>query len=178
MFNRNTTRFAIVLVVLISAVGIGAAGAAAQMDDPILVDDEKIDPTNETESIYVDVTGVDDFDGATEADVDVTIEGLAEGETSGNGTIVDSATLSVTEGATESYDYSLTDADRDYDQIVVTAEVVTDGDESLIASVDWGTLERVGGGAGGGLGGLGSVGGIPILLVVGIVGAYVVFVRD
>ena len=175
MFNSNTSRLAIVLVVLISAAGIGAAGAAAQMDDPILVDNEVLDPTNETESVYVDVTGVDDFDGATAADVDVTIEGLAEGESAGNGTIVDSATLSVSEGSTESFDYSLTDADRDYDQLVVTADVVTDGDESLIASVDWGTLERVGGGAGGGLG---SVGGIPILVVVGIVGAYVVFMRD
>jgi len=40
---------------------------------------------------------------------------------------------------------------------------VTDGDESLIDSVDWGSLVENAGGAGGGLGGVGSIAGIPIL---------------
>jgi ABC-type oligopeptide transport system substrate-binding subunit len=173
--NRNTSKFAIALVVLISAVGIGAVGAAAQMDSPTLVDNETVTPTNETESVYVDATGVDDFNGSAPVNVTVTIEGLAEGESVGNGTTVDTDTISVSEGNVSSYDYALTDADRDYDELVVTAEVETDGDESLIASVDWGTLEQV---AGGGTGGLGSIGGVPIIAIAALGGAYLIFVRD
>jgi len=154
--NRNTSKFAIALVVLISAVGIGAVGAAAQMDSPTLVDNETVTPTNETESVYVDATGVDDFNGSDPVNVTVTIEGLAEGESVGNGTTVDTDTISVSEGNVSSYDYALTDADRDYDELVVTAEVETDGDESLIDSVDWGSLVATAGGAGGGLGGVGG----------------------
>jgi hypothetical protein len=69
---------------------------------------------------------------------------------------VDTDTILVSEGNVSSYDYALTDADRDYDELVVTAEVETDGDESLIDSVDWGSLVETAGGAGGGLGGVGG----------------------
>jgi len=41
--------------------------------------------------------------------------------------------------------------------------VSTEDDESLIDSVDWGSLVENAGGAGGGLGGVGSIAGIPIL---------------
>jgi len=64
MFDRNTSKkigsMAVVTFMIISAV---FAGGAAQMDSPTLVD-STIEPTNETQSVYVDVTGIDDMNGS------------------------------------------------------------------------------------------------------------------
>jgi len=131
---------------------------------PTLVD-STIEPTNETQSVYVDVTGIDDMNGSGPVSVDVSITGLNASDDTLNGTTVDSQTLSVTQGNVSTYDYTLNQSDiDDYDELQIDSSVVTDGDESLIDSVDWGgSLVENAGGAGGGLGGVGSIAGIPIL---------------
>jgi hypothetical protein len=172
--NRNTIRFgtlALAFVVLLAGLGLGISAVAAQSDSTTLVD-EPVTPTNETESIYLDATGVDDMNGSGPANVTVTVEALTGNETAGNGTVLDETTISVAAGATESYDYALVDADRDYDELRVNAST-TDAD--LIASTDWGTLQRTSGGAGGGLGGAGGATGVVVLL---LVVAYGVIMRD
>jgi len=78
--------------------------AAAQMDSPTLVD-STIEPTNETQSVYVDVTGIDDMNGSGPVSVDVSITGLNASDDTLNGTTVDSQTLSVTQGNVSTYDY-------------------------------------------------------------------------
>lgn len=168
--NRNTSKlggFALALVVLVAGLGLGLSGVAAQSDSTTLVD-EPVTPTNETESIYVDATGVDDMNGSSPVNVTVTVEGLTENETAGNGTALDQVTISVANGTTESYDYTLVDGDRDFDQLQVTATVATADDAALIASTDWGTLQRTSGGGGGGLpGGTSSTGLIVLVVLLG-----------
>jgi hypothetical protein len=152
--NRNTSTIgglALALVVLVAGLGLGLSGVAAQSDSTTLVD-EPVTPTNETESIYLDATGVDDMNGSGPVNVTVAVEGLTENETAGNGTMLGETTISVDAGATESFDYTLTDSDRDFDELRFTATVETADDADLIASTDWGTLQRTSGGAGGGLG--------------------------
>ncbi|MDB9235351.1 hypothetical protein [Halorubrum ezzemoulense] len=165
--NRNTTRFRpLALVVLLAGLGLGISGVVAQSDSTTLVD-EPVTPTNETESIYLDATGIDDMNGSGLVDVTVAVEGLTENETAGDGTILDETTISVAAGTTESYDYALVDADRDYDELRLTATVATADDDELIASTDWGTLQRTSGGAGGGLGEeTGAIGTAAVVLVV------------
>ena len=172
--NRNTSKiggFALALIVLVAGLGLGLSGVAAQSDSTTLVD-EPVTPTNETESIYLDATGVDDMNGSGPVDVTVAVEGLTENETAGNGTILDETTISVAAGATESYDYTLTDSDREYDELRLTATVATADDTELIASTDWGTLQRTSGGAGGGIGSK-SADALAVLWVLVLVGAYV-----
>ena len=176
--NRNTSKiagFALALVVLVAGLGLGLSGVAAQSDSTELVG-EPVTPTNQTESIYVDATGVDDMNGTGPVNVTVTVEGLTENQTAGNGTVVDETTLSVAAGATESYDYTLVDADRDYEELHITATVATTDDADLIASVDWGTLQRTSGGGGGGLPG-GSSSGL-IVVVALVLGALYVSKED
>jgi len=102
------------------------------MDSPTLVD-STIEPTNETQSVYVDVTGIDDMNGSGPVSVDVSITGLNASDDTLNGTTVDSQTLSVTQGNVSTYDYTLNQSDiDDYDELQIDSSVVTDGDESLI----------------------------------------------
>lgn len=178
MFDRNTSimAFGFALVVLVSgfSIALAAGGVAGQTDTAVLVDDS-FTPTNDTESAYVDISGVGDMNGSGPVAVDVTFEGLNESETAGNGTVLATETISVSEGSVSSSSYALADADSEYDSVVVTAE--TAGDETLIASSDWGTLERMSGGGGGLLGGgLGGVS-LPVIGAVLVVG-YVVMGRD
>jgi ABC-type oligopeptide transport system substrate-binding subunit len=182
MFNRNTSKIMAVgfaLVVLLSGFSIAlAGGAAAQTDSTVLVDDS-FTPTNSTQSAYVDITGANStvFNGSGPVAVDVTYEGLNESETAGNGTVLKTETVDVTAGNVTSSEYTLADSDATtYDSIHVTVDVVTDGEEDLIESVDWGTLEQLSGGGGGLLSG--SVGGVPVLAVIVVVGAYFVLGRD
>jgi len=120
------------------------------MDSPTLVD-STIEPTNETQSVYVDVTGIDDMNGSGPVSVDVSITGLNASDDTLNGTTVDSQTLCYTQGNVSTYDYTLNQSDiDDYDELQIDSSVVTDGDESLIDSVDWGSLVENAGGAGGG----------------------------
>jgi hypothetical protein len=178
MNDRNTSKLLALgfsLVVLLSGftIALAAGGAVAQSDSGVLVDDS-FTPTNSTESAYVDLTGASDMNGSGPVSVDVTFEGLAEGETAGNGTVLAQETVSVSEGNVSSSDFTLSDSDREYDSIRV--EATTSGNTSLIASTDWGTLERTSGGGGGMLSG--SVGGIPLIGIVVVVGAYFVLGRD
>ncbi|WAU40584.1 hypothetical protein HRPV13_gp03 [Halorubrum pleomorphic virus 13] len=178
--NRNTSKIgsiALVLVMVVSAVGVAFSGGVAATDsDPTVLSHDSFVPSNSTQSAYVDITGVSDMNGSGPVAVDVTYEGLMEGETAGNGTVLNTETLSVTAGNVSSSSYTLADSDTDYDRINVEVNVQTDGEESLIASVDWGTLEEVSGGGGGLLSG--SVGGVPVLGVLVVVGAYFVLGRD
>ena len=169
-FNRNTSKFAgfaFALVVLMAGIGIAlaAGGAAAQGGSGELVNDT-IDVTNETESIYVDAVGNDSMNGSGPMNVTVTLEGLTADETAGNGTVLNETTLSVAAGATESVDVTLSDSDREtYDTVHV---LVSTEDESLIDSVDWGSLVAAAGGAGGGLGGVGGSTGMVALVVLAL----------
>ncbi|RAW46895.1 hypothetical protein DQW50_00435 [Halorubrum sp. 48-1-W] len=179
--NRNTSKIGGILLaafVLISGIGLGVGGVAAQeADDPMVFVDDSTTISNSTESVYVDVTGADDMSGNGPIDVDVTVEGLEEGQDAGNGTELDTATLSVAAGATESYSYDVTDTDvSDYDSVHVTAEVTTDGDEEHIASTDWGLLERTSGGGGGLLDD--SSGNLPIVGVLVVAGAVLLLTRE
>ena len=180
MFDTDTSRFGGLLLaafVLISGLGVG--GVAAQSgDDPMVFVDESTTISNSTDSVYVDVTGVDDMNASGPVDVTVTVEGLTEGTDPGNGTQLDTATLSVAAGAVESYDYVVTDTNvADYDSVHVTVEVTTSGDEDLIASTDWGTLEQMSGGGGGLLdGGIGGIS-VPVIGAV-LVGGYLLMGRD
>ena len=171
MFNRNTSKlmaFGFALVVLVSgfSIALAAGGVAAQEDTTVLVDSEFI-PENTTDSAYVDITGVSDMAGSGPVAVDVTYTGLMDGEDVANGTVLNTETLSVSEGNMSSSTYDVTDSDTEFDAIHVEVNVQTDGEEDLIESVDWGTLEEMAGGGGGGLLS-GSVGGVPIVGVLGV----------
>lgn len=176
MFNTNTSKIGslgLVLVLMITAIGVGAGGVAAQDSSTVLVDDSTaID--SDTESVYVDVTGADDMNGSGPVNVTVSVVGV--NSTAGTNSSLDSSTISVAAGSVESYSLSLTDANRDeYDSVEVTAEVVTAGEEEHIASTDWGTTARLAGGGGA----LGSVGSVPILgLLVVAGGGYYLMGRD
>ena len=175
MFDRNTSELKVLIaVVALGVLGGGLFAGIAAADDGMLLDDS-VEVSDDVESVYVDVIGSDDFDGADPVEVELTATGMNESDDGLNDTQLANETVTVAEGETAAFDYDLADSDSDdFETIAVTAEVVT-GDESLITEVDFGTLERVGG-AGGGLDSLGSVGGIPIVLVV-VAGGLVVWMR-
>ena len=164
--NRNTSAALTVAIVAISAIGLAfaAGGVAGQTNSTELVNDT-IDVTNDTESAYVDVVGIDDMNGSGPVSVNVTFEGLNGTETPGNGTVLEETTLSVADNTTESANVTLSDSDREtYDSIHITAS--TGGNSSLVDTVNWGTV-GMGGGAGVGLGGgTGSIGTVAAVLVV------------
>lgn len=176
-FNRNTskiTAFAFVLVVLTAGIALVTIGGVAQTETTELVNNSVVSDSD-TGSVYVDVIGVADMNGSGPVNATVTLTGVNESQDVANGTELTNQTLTVSENTTESFDYSLTDSDRDtFDEVHILVE--TSGDETLIESVDWGSFVKSGGGAGLGLGG--SIGGIPIVLVVVVIGGYVLMGRD
>jgi len=106
------------------------------------------------------------MNGSGPVNVTVTLEGLTADETAGNGTVLNETTLSVAAGATESVDVTLSGSDREtFDTVHV---LVSTEDESLIGSVDWGSLVATAGGAGGGLGGVGGSTGMVALVVIAL----------
>ncbi|MYL69180.1 hypothetical protein, partial [Halorubrum distributum] len=144
MTNRNTSAL-LVAIVAIAGIGLafGAGGAAAQTNSTDFIDDP-VEVTNDTESVYVDVTGVSDMNGSAPIGVNVTMTGLAAGQDVANGTVLNETTLSVGENATESLDVALSDTDReDYDSVHVT---VSTADVSLIDTYDYGTVGSISGG--------------------------------
>ncbi|RLM63473.1 hypothetical protein DVK05_14420 [Halorubrum sp. Atlit-8R] len=161
--NRNTIAALAVAIVAIAGLGLAAGGVTGQDGSGELVNDS-IEVTNDTDSVYVDVVGIDDMNGSGPVTVNVTFEGLNGTETPGNGTVLEETTLSVAENTTESANATLSDSDREtYDSIHITAS--TGGDSSLIDTVNWGTV-GTGGGAGVGLGGeTGTVGIVVVLLL-------------
>ena len=173
--NRNTSAALVVAIVAISAIGLAfaAGGVAGQTNSTDLVNDT-IDVTNDTESAYVDVVGIDDMNGSGPVSVNVTFEGLNGTETPGNGTVLEETTLSVAENTTESANVTLSDSDRTtYDSIHITAS--TGGNASLVDTLKWGTV-GMGGGAGTGLDGETGTVGIVVVLLLGAV--YVVTRED
>lgn len=183
--NRNTSKFgsfALVLVLVVSAVGLAFSGAASATDsDASILVHESAAVDNSTDSVYVDVTGNDTFSVTGPIAVDVTFTGHNESQTVSNGTVLSTQSLSVSAGNVSSASYQLSDTETtDYDKVHVKIDVVTSGEETEIASTDWGVLQEVSGGGGGLLGGsgLGSIGGVPIVLVVLVIGGYFVLVGD
>ena len=182
--NRNTSKIAMLVVSMLALSTIAVGGVAAISDTKPV--DATIEPTNDTESVYVDVVGVDDFGNVTgfatsdTVDVSVTLTGMNSSDSTYNNTVVDSQTLTISEGSTSSYDYALAQSDiDDYDNLQLEVEVVNSGDEAVIDSVDWGALQAVGG-AGGSLSldSLGSIGGIPIAVIVIGLGVFLVYRGD
>jgi hypothetical protein len=146
--NRNTSAALVVAIVAIAAIGLafGAGGVAGQTNSTELANDT-LDVTNTTESVYVDVTGVNDMNGSGPVDVNVTFTGLNESD--GSSTVLNETTISVAENTTESANVTLNESDRGaYDSVRVVAS--TGGNSSLIDSVNWGTVGSAGG-AGAGL---------------------------
>lgn len=178
--QADFAKIGLVLVILVAGLGIGLAGVtSAQTEGPTELANGTVDATNATDSVYVDVIGNGSMGGAGPVDVTVTVAGLNSSESFADGTQLATTTLSVAEGATESYSYTVTESDATtYDSIAVVVE--TSGDETLIDSTDWGSLVENSGGAGGFLdGGLGEIAGIPVvLLVVLLVGGYVLIGDD
>lgn len=165
MTDRNTSAALVVALVAVAAIGLafGAGGAAAQTNSTTFVDGS-IDVTNDTESVYLDVTGVADMNGSSPVDVNVTFEGLTADQTAGNGTVLNESTISVAENTTESLDVMLSDSDRaDYDRIQISASTAN---ESLIQTYDYGKVGAISGGGGGGLGSTGSTGIIAAIVVI------------
>ena len=162
--NRNTIAALAVALVAIVGVGLAAGGVAGQDGSGELVNDT-IDVTNDTESAYVDVVGIDDMNGSGPVSVNVTFEGLNGSETPGNGTVLEETELSVAENTTETANVTLSDSDREtYDSIHIAASA--GGDSSLVDTVNWGTV-GMGGGAGVDLGGeTGAIGTVAVVLVV------------
>ena len=162
--NRNTSAALVVAIVAIAAIGLAfAAGGVAGQTGTTELANDSVDVANTTESVYVDVTGVDDMNGSGPVDVNVTFTGLNESD--GSSTVLEETTLSVAENTTESANATLNDSDREsYDSVRVVAS--TGGDSSLIDSVNWGTV-GMGGGAGIGLGGeTGAIGTVAVVLIV------------
>ena len=162
--NRNTIAALVVAIVAMAAIGLAfaAGGVAGQTNSTELANDT-VGVENTTESVYVDVTGVDDMNGSGPVDVNVTFTGLNDSD--GSSTVLEETTLSVAENTTESANVTLDDSDREsYDSVRVVAS--TGGDSSLIDSVNWGTV-GMGGGAGIGLGGeTGAIGTVAVVLIV------------
>ncbi|OYR54634.1 hypothetical protein DJ71_27215, partial [Halorubrum sp. E3] len=94
--NRNTIAALAVALVAIVGVGLAAGGVAGQDGSGELLNDT-IDVTNDTESAYVDVVGIDDMNGSGPVSVNVTFEGLNGSETPGNGTVLEETELSIAE---------------------------------------------------------------------------------
>jgi len=159
--NRNTNRLISVLVAL-AVLMTGGAGLVAADSSQLIDDTTEID--EETSSVWVDVVGVEDFEGDDPVEVEITLTGLNDSDEDLDDTEIVTETLTVDEDETESMDYEITDEADDYDTIEITAEVV-EGDYDNIEETEFGTLERVAGGGGGALDG--SVAGIPIVIVVG-----------
>jgi len=162
--NRNTSAALLVAIVTVAAVGLafGAGGVAGQEGSGELVNGT-VDVTNDTESIYVDIVAVDDYNGSTAPDVTVTAIGVQPDQDVANGTELYTETRTVASSTTESYDYAFNDAERDsYDRIAITVE--WNGDRSLIDSTDWGSLVATTGGGGGGLGSGTSTAALAVVL--------------
>lgn len=165
MTNRNTSAALVVAIVAVAAIGLafGAGGAAAQTNSTEFVSGS-VQVTNDTASVYLDLTGVADMNGSSPIDVNVTVEGLTADQTAGNGTVLNETTISLAENTTESLDVELTDANRsEYDRVHISA---TTADASLIKTYDYGKIGSISGGGGGSLGAGGSTGVIAVIVVV------------
>lgn len=128
----------------------------AQIDVELIAANEQVNNTvsvtNDTESAYADVTGADDLsnlkDNSSRAGFHVI--GLNHTGNTTETTLTNS-TAAVTEGNTTSFEYLLTDSDRDtYDEL----RVIVEGNENHSASVEGGKLESSTGGGGGSSSGL------------------------
>ena len=176
MTDRNTSKIgsiALVLAVLVSAVGVAFSGGVAAQSETLIVD-STFSASETTESAYVDVKGVDAMNGSGPVAVNVTFTGLNGTQDVANGTEIKTEQLTVAEGNISSTNYTLTESDvSEFDEISVQ---VGSSNTTLIEYVDWGTLEKTAGGGGALLGGAGGLS-LPVIGVV-LVGGYLLLGRD
>lgn len=181
MSNRNTSRYQIVafaFAFLVIASGgmavVGMASATVTTDtanftatgnDTLSNQEFAIDEN--TRSLYVDLDN--STYNATEP-VNTTVYGI---DADGNETQVEKVQISAASDSLESYEYTNLNTSK-YDSY----RVLVEGDGSAVesAALDVGTVSKISGG-GGLLGGT-SIGGVPVLVLAGLVGGYVLFVRD
>jgi hypothetical protein len=171
---------------VVSAVGLAFSGAASATDsDASVLVHESTTVDNSTNSVYADVTGGNysataDFTGPVA--VNVTFTGHNSSQSVSNGTVLSTQSLSVASESVSSASYTLSDTETtDYDKVHVKIDVVTSGEETEIASTDWGVLQSVSGGGGGFLDsgiGLGTIGGVPIILLVLVIAGFFVLGDD
>jgi hypothetical protein len=154
---------------------VSIAASNAQIDVELITADEQVNNTvsvsNDTESAYADVTGVDDLSSlqGNESRAGFRVVGLNHTDGNTTETTIENSTAAVTEGNTTSFESVLTDSDRStYDEV----RVIVEGNGNHSSSVEGGTLESSTGGGGGstssGLEGLLSttIMGIPLVAII------------
>ena len=152
----------------------------AQIDVELITADELANNTvsvsNDTESAYADVTGVDDLSSLKDNDSRAGFRVIGLNHTSDGNTsttTLTNRTEAVTESNTTSFEYVLSDDDRaSYDDV----RVVVEGNGNHSSSVEGGTLESSTGGGGGSSGSLEgllstTVMGIPLVAILLVAGA-------
>jgi hypothetical protein len=150
----------VLLVAMVTLGTLSGAGAAATT----AIIDDSTEITQDSQTVWVDAEAVADLNGST-FNATVVIEGLASGETAGNGTVLSNQSASIaTNGGATTVTYDLTEGDLDaYDKVHVTMSPDTIDDPDLLNSSAFGTTERLAGGGGA------SSGGNSILYLVGAV---------
>jgi hypothetical protein len=166
---------AFVGLVLLGGVSmVGMAGAATTTDTANFtavgndtLSNQEFVVDNDTRSLYVDLDN--SAYNATEP-VNTTVYGI---DADGNETQVQKVQISAASDSVESYEYANLNTSK-YDSY----RLLVEGNGSAVesAALDVGTVSKISGG--GGLLGGSSIGGVPVLVLVGLVGGYVLFVRD
>jgi hypothetical protein len=155
----------------------------AQIDVELIEANELVNNTvavsNDTESAYADVSANSSLalaDNSTRTAFEV----VGINNSNGNETVLEDSTKEVPEDSTTSFEYVLSDSDRQsYDEI----RVIVDGQTNHTDDVEGGTLESARGGGGGsssGLSGLLSVSvmGIPVVAILVVTGIGLLIYRS
>lgn len=186
--HKNTTRFALLCTLLVAAIAVpllvGVGSAAVETDtanftnvtDDLLVD-EQVEVTNDTRSVFVEVT--DDGDKA-EGPVNATVY---EVDSENIQTQVDKVQITAPDNGTELYEYG--DDSGETLDTNMSYRVVVEGNSSDVnaSAVTVGTVSEVASAGGGGsfsLDGSTTIAGVtvPVVGLVLIVGGVLLYARD
>lgn len=171
---RKLTLLLVALTVLMAPFAgmVAAYDGDGSMSGAESIDDKTITVTNDTATIYADLTYADN---ATDYTGDVHVEVFNE-----SGELVDNSTATLADGETESFDWDVDSLDLENGEYDVVISSPTDDTES-VESVEIGVTERVsgvGGGSGSGLWVDMIPGGMTGLLVLGFGGVLYMYLKD